>query len=463
MKFISILFLLIGSVFGEIINTWENIDYAKVVDLSKSFVKERHIIKAINTGSEPASTYYFAIPKNVSESIAFSFASTIDASKNEVPMDSHIDEIEGGVYSVIQLPFPIAPKSKVSFAVSLVITNQLEPFPRKQALGDIQNLVLTTNKAPYSAYPTKSYKIRFQGPSSAKEVKTIGATDPFGWELKSLEGGFSYDVTEESFAPYTESPVSLVYERNLPLPYVKDLRRDLWLSPRLNTLQVEEHYDYSNKAAELISGFSRADWMNKRMSTKSSPAITAIHFPLYKGVEIKDIYFTDLVGNVSTSLVMENNLIVKPRFPIFGNWNYNFTVGWTHKLSDFLREDAEDKDEYLLEVPLIGGSTDVVYEKVELSFYLPEGAEFISVQSPLANTDYSISEVYSYLDIFGSHTKVTLQFENLVVDLRNVKVGLKYRYTLAAYLRKPIYIGLSILVALLSYLGITKIDLSLSK
>ena len=91
-------------------------------------------------------------------------------------------------------------------------------------------------------------------------------------------------------------------------------------------------------------------------------------------------YFTDEIGNISTSRFRSNsreaNLELKPRYPVFGRWNFPFRIGWDANLKYFLRK-TKGGDSYVLKVPLLEGpkqTEGVSYEKIEVRVILPEGA-----------------------------------------------------------------------------------------
>lgn len=91
-------------------------------------------------------------------------------------------------------------------------------------------------------------------------------------------------------------------------------------------------------------------------------------------------YFTDDIGNVSTSRfrsnIREANLELQPRYPVFGGWKYSFKVGWDASLKSFLRR-LKKGDGYVLRVPFLEGpkmGEGVSYEKIDLKVILPEGA-----------------------------------------------------------------------------------------
>lgn len=91
-------------------------------------------------------------------------------------------------------------------------------------------------------------------------------------------------------------------------------------------------------------------------------------------------YFTDDIGNVSTSRWRSNSrealLELRPRYPVFGGWKYTFKIGWDADLKNFLRKLKSEG--YVLKVPFLEGpkmAEGVEYEKVEVRVVLPEGAK----------------------------------------------------------------------------------------
>ena len=101
---------------------------------------------------------------------------------------------------------------------------------------------------------------------------------------------------------------------------------------------------------------------------------------------IDNIYYYDLVGNVSTSRfnnaptvlkgqpVMKPSILeMKPRYPLLGGWNYTFTLGWD---TDLARVGAYNKSsgEYMLEVPVMIAVPGAVVDNLEVKIILPEGA-----------------------------------------------------------------------------------------
>lgn len=168
------------------------------------------------------------------------------------------------------------------------------------------------------------------------------------------------------------------YEFTKPLIHVSKLDRDIEVSHWGGNVAFEERYDLTNRAANLTSQFSRVQWASATFYNPPTHAIRELKFPLKVGSLTP--YFTDIIGNVSTSRFRSNkreaNLEIKPRYPVFGGWNYPFRVGCDANSQKFLRKLGGSS--YVLNVPFLEGPKQgegVEYEHVEVRVILPEGAE----------------------------------------------------------------------------------------
>ena len=190
--------------------------------------------------------------------------------------------------------------------------------------------------------------------------------------------------TTFTYGPYEKIPAgaeeeaSVRYEFTKPIIHATLLERDIEVSQWGGNLAIEERYWLTNKGAHLSSQFSRLQWAMTQHYPVPSSALSELNMPLKFGSV--DPYFTDDIGNVSTSRfrsgLREANMEIKPRYPIFGGWKYPFRVGWNNSLKGFLRK-IKTGNGYILKVPFLEGpkmSEGVSYEKIELKFILPEGA-----------------------------------------------------------------------------------------
>ena len=246
------------------------------------------------------------------------------------------------------------------------------------------------------------------------------------------------------------------YEFTKPILTCTSLERDIELSHWGGNLATEERYTLHNNGATLSEPFSRVTWATQTFYGAGSPssALKELKYPLRPGSV--DPYFTDDIGNVSTSRYRptppqqpkkEANLELKPRYPIFGGWKYKFRVGWNNDLSSVLRQlKSPSSTTYTLTVPFLEGPRQpegIQYTHVTLRIVLPEGATGIrhqlvpSPSSGLPILSSSLSTHASFLDTLG---RPALEFTalNVVDEAREALVVVTYEYGLLAALRKPV-------------------------
>lgn len=107
---------------------------------------------------------------------------------------------------------------------------------------------------------------------------------------------------------------------------------------------------------------------------------SAVHaFELELPAAVKDAYYRDDVGNVSTSnlrlLKSKSLLELRPRFPLFGGWNYNWYHGYNLNLWDFVSFVTGDSATHSMEIDLVQGVKNVPIDKLKMKIVLPEGAK----------------------------------------------------------------------------------------
>lgn len=256
--------------------------------------------------------------------------------------------------------------------------------------------------------------------------------------------------------PYSSEELLIKYENPKPLVKGAKLQRDVWVSHWGASVSFEEAYELQNFGTKLKdNSFSRLEY--NRRSQKYNLNVAAC-----REVEIKlppfarEPFYTDLVGNVSTSHFRqspsESILRLRPRYPVFGGWNYNFTIGWSADLKYFSKLIGPEK--YLLKVPLIEGPEDIFYDDVEINIILPEGAKEVEVLALKPSTPEGNSVVNSYLDFFG-RPAIKLTYEGIIDNHRRSEIFVAYKLTTADSLKKPAAISLLFVAffTLILYLG----------
>jgi dolichyl-diphosphooligosaccharide---protein glycosyltransferase subunit 1 (ribophorin I) len=105
--------------------------------------------------------------------------------------------------------------------------------------------------------------------------------------------------------------------------------------------------------------------------------------------DVRDPYYTDIVGNVSTSRFRpappkvrsraserSSALDVRPRYPLLGGWNYSFTLGWDAPLENSAVYD-KSQNKYTISIPFFTHIPGSVVDDAEVKVILPEGASCV--------------------------------------------------------------------------------------
>lgn len=224
-----------------------------------------------------------------------------------------------------------------------------------------------------SAYPTLKQKT---------EIKAASGSIP---DYTKIDKFPSKSGSKLTYGPFDEKPAGAVspaqvrFEFTKPVTHISELERDVEVSHWGGNVAFEEHYTLFHRGANLSSHFNRAKWTQSQyFSPAGSFALKELRVPLQVGSI--DPYFTDVIGNVSTSRFRSNKrealLELKPRYPIFGGWKYPFTIGWNTNAANVLRNTASGSK--VLKIPFIEGpkqAEGVEYGQITVRVLLPEGSE----------------------------------------------------------------------------------------
>ncbi|KAI3322041.1 oligosaccharyltransferase alpha subunit [Xylariaceae sp. AK1471] len=447
---------------------FKNANLVHIISLEKNYVKESINVLIENISPEPQDEYYLPFTSEQMEKIG---GFEVKDRKNSDVVGFTVNAVEFDPLSDtqfyrIKLPAPLASKSQQTLGISFYYLNALRPLPALIEQADKQYLVYAFSAYCPSAYPTVKQKTEVKLPSSDApdytKISGSGETKEFPVKQGSK---LTYGPFPEVPAGAT-SPVKVRYEFNKPVNHVSELERDVEISHWGGNVAFEERYTLFHYGANLSAQFSRVKWAQSQYFNPQTSALKEMKFVLGPGS--KDAYFTDVIGNVSTSRFRatkrEAILELKPRYPIFGGWKYPFTVGWNADSNNYLKNSG---GKYLLNVPLIEGpkqAEGVEYEHVNIRVILPEGAEnvkFYTTAPESSITEHSVDIVRTYLDTVG-RTVLTIKARNLVDELRDRELIVSYDYSTAAALRKPFVIFTSTMTVFVGIWLLSKLDLSFS-
>ncbi|KAI0817619.1 oligosaccharyltransferase alpha subunit [Xylaria sp. FL0064] len=448
--------------------TFKNANLVHIISLEKNYVKESINVLIENVSEKPQDEYYLPFTNEQLERIG---GFEVKDRKNSDVVGFNVDAVEFDPLSDtqfyrIKLPSPLAPKSQQTLGISFYYLNAVKPLPAAIEQADKQYLVYAFSAYAPSAYPTLKQKTEVKLPSADAPDYTKIAGHGETKEFPVKQG------SKLTYGPFPEvpagasSPMKVRYEFNKPVTHISQLERDIEVSHWGGNIAFEERYTLFHYGANLSSQFSRVKWAQSQYFSPQTFALKELKFVL--GAGSKDAYFTDVIGNVSTSRFRSNKreavLELKPRYPVFGGWKYPFTVGWNADSHNYLKKSGS---KFLLNVPLIEGPKQpegVEYEHVDVRVILPEGADnvkFYTTAPDLSITAHSVDIVRTYLDTIG-RTILTIKTRNLVDELRDRELIVSYEYSTAAALRKPFVIFSSTMAVFVGIWLLSKLDVSFS-
>jgi oligosaccharyltransferase complex subunit alpha (ribophorin I) len=360
-------------------NVFENTNLVRNVNLERSYSRETTNIVIKNIGREAESQYYYAF---ASDEITNVGGFEVKDKKNAKlgPFQVKLARYEQPMsYFIITFPEALKPSESITLSVSYALLSTTQPFPA--VIEQLGQQTITYSFSAYlpSAYTSQKQKTKLKLPTGnpaeftrSAEKNADGVADPVHQSNSLTYGPY------HSIKPGSSKPVSVRYDFTQPLLHATRLERDIEVSHWGGNLATEERYWLTNRAAKLKNHFSRVQWQMSRYANPASVSSFELKVPLVGGA--LNPYFVDDIGNVSTSRFRpgrrESLLELKPRYPIFGGWNYSFKMGWDTDLKKFLRSAGSEK--HVLKVPFMEGprtEAGIEYEHVVVRVVLPEGAQ----------------------------------------------------------------------------------------
>ncbi|KHO00039.1 oligosaccharyltransferase alpha subunit [Metarhizium album ARSEF 1941] len=447
---------------------FRNANLVHIISLEKNYVKDQINVLIENVSNEPQSDYYVPF---TTEQIARLGGFEVKDRKNAnagpfVSEAVEYDPNSDTQYYRIRLPTPLKAGGQQTLGISFYNLKAYRPLPASIKQDEKQYLVHDFSVYAPSAYPTLKQKT---------EIKAASSTIP---DYTKLTEGEEEQPQKQgaklTYGPFGEKPAGAVspaqvrFEFTKPVTHVSTLERDIEVSHWGGNIAFEERYTMHNRGANLSSPFDRVKYAQSSLFSAASNALKELRVPLQVGSV--DPYFTDVIGNVSTSKFRSNKrealLELKPRYPLFGGWKYPFTIGWNTDAANLLRRTATGG--YVLKVPFLEGprqAEGVEYGQVMIRVVLPEGARNVKYytgipESSIVKTEVSVHK--TYLDTLG-RTSVTIEAQNLVDAFRDRDVIISYETSALDTLRKPFIVFASMMAVYAAAWAVGKVEVGFAK
>ncbi|XP_017478999.1 PREDICTED: dolichyl-diphosphooligosaccharide--protein glycosyltransferase subunit 1 [Rhagoletis zephyria] len=416
----TILFLLIVSLFclisAKIVN--KNVDLS--LDISSQLVKEHIRITATNSDGKPISVYTFLVPATDRKNLAF--ISAKDENKKDLKFTENL--VNG--HHEFSIAFPTSLATEV-FTIETVYTKKLIPHPSQIPQSGKQLVKYEGNLYLYSPYETTSHKTSVL--LSSANLLSHTQVKPFNVAANKIKYG-----PYENIAALTNQSLVIHYENERPFLTTTRLERIIEVS-HWGNIAVKENIFMEHTGALLKGSFSRYEFQK---DGRSGNAIKS--YKTLLPASASDVYYRDTNGNISTSnmkiLRDSVELELRPRFPLFGGWKTQYTLGYNIPSFEYLFN-ADDK--YQLRMRLIDHIyNDMVIDEAEVKIILPEGVSNIEITTPYSVKRGANELHFTYLDTVGRPV-ITLYRRNLVEN-HIANFSLKYTFSKISLLQEPLLV-----------------------
>ncbi|KAJ6336462.1 hypothetical protein OIU78_012957 [Salix suchowensis] len=399
------------------------------IDLTSQIARVTSTLKVENAGPGPVSEILITFPEVQAKNLAYLMAALNEGKgkvKNSgISLPIKAVNPEGMppslIFHSVSLPTALGEGDSLTLDVLAVFTHALRAFPEEITQADIQ-LVLFQDTAHYlSPYAVNIQSLTVKLPKSRIESYTkLENTNIHGSDIKY--GPY------ENLPSFSYAPVVVHFETNQPFAVAQECQKQGL------DFQARPHLRGSSAFRNLVA--------------KLPP-------------RAHSIYYRDEIGNISTSNVWDDpkktELLIEPRYPLFGGWRTTFTIGYSLPLQDFL---FESEGKRFLDFSFGSPITDLVIDYLIVKVVLPEGSNDILISTPFPVKQGQETKI-SHLDFVGRPV-VSLEKTNVVPE-HNQNFQVYYKFNSLSMLREPFILISGFFFLFVAFIVYIHVDLSISK
>ncbi|KAH8282486.1 hypothetical protein KR054_007884, partial [Drosophila jambulina] len=418
---------------AEIVNT--NVE--RTLDLTSQLVKTTTKISAEDAAGKAIGEYVFFVAE---PSLAY-IAVKDNADKNV--------QVRKNDEQSFTFTFPKA-SVKQTFVVETVSSKGIVPHPEEIRQNDKQFVRYVGNLHLYSKYKTNAQKATVK--LSSSNILSHTQVKPYSVSANKITLG-SYENVEA----FSQEPLVIHYENSSPFVTVNTLERTLEVS-HWGNIAVQEAIQMTHTGAKLKGSFSRYDFQKEGRSGQSALKSYKTYLP----ASASGVYYRDTNGNISTSNMNSGRdfieLELRPRFPLFGGWKTQYTLGYNVPSYEYMFSDG---NKYQLKMHLIDHIYDnMAIDEATVKIILPEGCSDIKLSSPYSVSRLPNELVHTYLDTTGrpviSFTKSNL-VESHISDFT-----LYYSFSKISLLQEPLLVSGFIYIIFVITIVFLRLDFSIT-
>ncbi|EDV98866.1 GH13364 [Drosophila grimshawi] len=435
---VAIAYLILNVTHAEIIN--KNVE--RTLDLTSQLAKTTYKISVEDTAGKALKDYVFVVKEP-----NLSFISVKDGFSNKVKYE----EKKGLANDQTEFKLTFASVSpQQNLVIETVSTKNILPHPAEIKQNDKQLVKFVGGLYLYSKYSTNTQKTNVM--LSSSNILSHTQAKPYSVSSNKLAFG-----PYENIAPLSEDELVIHYENQSPFLTVNSLDRSIEVS-HWGNIAVKESIEMTHTGAKLKGSFSRYDFQKDGRSGQSAVKSYKTYLP----ASASGVYYRDTNGNISTSNMhfMRDfvDLELRPRFPLFGGWKTQYTLGYNVPSYEYLFSSGNN---YVLKMHLIDHIHDnMSIEKAVVTVILPEGSANIELITPYSIKRHQNDLIYTYLDTVGRPV-ITFSKQNLVENHIS-EFTLKYTFSKVSLLQEPLLVIGFIYMIFIFTIVLLRLDFSIT-
>nr|XP_016945377.1 dolichyl-diphosphooligosaccharide--protein glycosyltransferase subunit 1 [Drosophila suzukii] len=422
---------------AEIVNT--NVE--RTLDLTSQLVKATTKISAEDSAGKPIAEYVFFTSEP-----SLAYISVKDNADRNVQIKTN-EPVKGE--QSFTFIFPKA-SAKQTFVVETVASKSILPHPEEIKQNDKQFVKYVGNLHLYSKYKTNSQKTNVK--LSSSNILSHTQVKPFSVSSNKITLG-PYENAEA----FSQEALVIHYENSSPFVTVNYLERTLEIS-HWGNIAVQESIQMTHTGAKLKGSFSRYDFQKEGRS-----GLAALKsYKTYLPASASGVYYRDTNGNISTSNMNSVRdfieLELRPRFPLFGGWKTQYTLGYNVPSYEYMFSDG---NKYQLKMNLIDHIYDnMAIDEATIKIILPEGSSDIKLSTPYSISRLPNELVHTYLDTTGRPV-ISFSKSNLV-ESHISDFTLYYSFSKISMLQEPLLVSGFIYIIFLATIVFLRLDFSIT-
>ncbi|KXS17382.1 hypothetical protein M427DRAFT_110488 [Gonapodya prolifera JEL478] len=437
-------------------STFTNTKVERILDISHpAIARETVTLDVENTGKSATGEYFVAVDVDLEcRKLAWleAYEGKGASRKDWIVEKGALDASNSVQLYKVTFPKPLSPFSHQSFTLYFVWVGLVSNLPKKVAQGEQGSGVYQGALHWVSPYPTTEEKLGVR-PSSSE----IHSRTPSG-SLTST--GLSYGPFRD-VAPFSRETLR-VHAKLSHVPLRGSiLKRKITISHWTGIANVLESWELWHDGAELVQPFSRTDLLIQGRYATPPTMIQHLRFDLPAGAFNGE--YRDFDGNVSTSHFSSGRsgatLELRPRYPMFGGWKYQFWFAYDVPLSKSVGIGKDGR--YVWKGPVMRGLQNVPVDRLEVEVVLPEGSNSAQIKLPFSADEKTSGREYSYFDTIGRETVGFVKTR--VVDEMWKDFEVSYNFPSTAYFRKPFVAIVAVLAAFLGSMAVLRLEFSIGK